>query len=278
MSLYAITQSFVWAIVRYLSEELSTSTLFFFRNFIGLITILPLLYQHNLTLFKTQSIRLHLVRAFASFAGGLGIFYALSNTPLTTVVAITFTAPIFASVFACFFLNEAMTKKKIMSLSLGFLGVLTLLRPGVGEGSLGLLAAVIAAIMTAVAFIAVKKLSGYDEPHTVVAYPFIFILPVSALMAMTDWTQPSVAHLPFLVIMGVGISLAQYFMVKALSLADASTVLPIDFVRLIIATIIGTYFFSDNIDFWVLAGGTLILISSLYLVSNKRAKVYKKNW
>jgi drug/metabolite transporter (DMT)-like permease len=266
MALYATIQSVVWAIVRFLGEDLSTSTIFFFRNFVGFLTIIPLISKNGLQVFHTQNIKLHLLRAFAAFGGGISIFYAVSHAPLATVVAITFAAPIFASLFAIYIFGEVMNKAQLYSITLGFLGVMVVLRPSLQEvETSGLLSALLAAIMTAVAFLTVKKLSFSENSSTVIAYPFLLILPISTLMAYVDWTTPEIRHLPLLIMVGIGISAAQYCMVKAFTLADASAVLPFDYLRLLIAVIIGSIFFNDVVDTWVVVGASIILLSSLYV-------------
>ena len=269
MTLYAVSQSIVWALVRALSEDLSTSTLFFFRNVIGFLTVLPLFVNKGNTVLSTNNLGIHVIRAFAAFAGGLCIFYSLAIVPLTTVVAITFTAPIFASLMACLFLKETMNKPQFISLLFGFIGTLIVLRPNLNTEFEGVLFALFAALLTAVAFLTVKKLSATDNSDTIVAYPFILILPLSAVMANWDWTTPNLMQVPLLIIMGLGISFAQYCMVKAFSLADASAVLPIDFLRLIIASFIGVIYFNDHLDLWAVAGGIVILASSLNLIFKK---------
>lgn len=270
MTLYAISHSIMLATVRFLSEELSTSTLLFFKNFLALIIVLPLIIRNKIRLFETQQLNLHLIRAIAAFIGGLAIFYSLSTIPLTLVVSITFSAPIFATILAYIVLNENITKTKIISLFLGLVGVLVLLRPVMSTDITGVLAAFLAAIMTAIAFITVKKLSITDEPNTVMIYPFMLLLPLSGIMAIFDWTTPSLTQLPYLLLIGVGICVSQYCMVKAFSLAEASSLLPIDFIKLIMASTIGTIYFGDKVDEWSIAGGTIILISTFILFATNK--------
>ena len=270
MVVYAISHSIMLATVRLLSVELSTSTLLFFKNLFALLFIFPLLIKKKNRLFETQQLNLHLIRALAAFVGGVSIFYALSTIPLTLVVSITFSAPIFASIFAYMVLKENFTIAKMISLSLGLIGVVVLLRPAMSSDITGVLAAFMAAIMTAIAFITVKRLSIIDDPETVMVFPFILLLPLSAIMAIFDWTTPSLSQLPFLLLIGVGICVSQYCMVKAFSLADASSLLPIDFIKLIMASAIGAMFFGDKVDGWNIAGGTIILIGTFALFANKR--------
>jgi len=206
----------------------------------------------------------------AAFIGGLSIFYAVAHMSLAGVVAITFSAPLFASIGAVLLFKEKLTSARITSLLVGFIGVLVVLRPTFSDHIGGIIAANAAAIMTAIAFLSVKKLSTLEKSNTVVAYPFLLILPFSTFLAYFDWTPPTLADIPLLLLLGLGISAAQYAMVKAFSMADMSAVLPFDFLRLIIAIIVGTLFFGDVIDNWVLVGGSLILISSIYLAKKNQ--------
>jgi len=233
-----------------------------------LLTILPLLSKSGLNIFQTNHIKLHLLRAFAAFVGGVSIFYGVSHAPLATVVAITFAAPIFASIFAVYLFGEVISKRQLLSLTAGFFGVMIILRPNLEIESSGLIAAIVAAIMTAIAFLTVKKLSKLESSSSIIAYPFLLILPLSLLMAYADWTTPTLDHIPLLLMMGLGISTAQYCMVKAFGLADASAVLPFDFLRLLVAILIGSLFFDEAIDMWVVIGATVILASSFYTAKN----------
>lgn len=268
MAGYAILHSLVLTLVRYLSHDLSIGTLLFFRNLFASITILPLLYN-RLTLFKTSNLSLHLLRAFAAFVGGYATFYALSSIPLSLVVAIAFTAPIFASLYAFSMLNETMTKQRVISLLLGLAGTLIILRPNVSLAPIGIVAAVLASIMTATAFITVKKLSKLDDPITVMAFPFVLLLPISAIVAFVDWTPPSLGQLPILLLIAPGLTLSQYFMVKAFSHAQASHILPVDFVKLIVTSVTGVFLFNEKIDTWIISGGAVILLGAVLSLAKK---------
>jgi drug/metabolite transporter (DMT)-like permease len=264
MALYAVIQSLVWALVRYLSDDLSTATLFFFRNLIGFATAVPFLIKGGFSLFRTSCFQLHALRAFVALTGGFAVFYAVAHAPLATVVAITYTAPIFASLFAMIVYSEGITLLRIGVLVVGFFGTMMVLRPSFDAEILGLVGAVIAAVTTAAAFLLVKKLSRTERTETITAYPFLLILPISAVLAALDWTMPSLVDLPLLVLMGIGISAGQYFMARAFGKADASAVLPIDFLRLLVAAFVGVAAFSDTFDMWVIVGALVILAATIY--------------
>lgn len=271
MSLYAITQSVIWGVVRFLSEDLSVSTLFFFKNIIALITVLPLFLYKGKKLLYTQKAGTHALRALAAFAGGFSIFLAISLIPLATVVAITFTAPIIASGIAIWCFKETITKRKTSALIIGIIGAAIVLRPSFSDEWLGVISACIGALLTAAAFLLVNKLSDTDSHDTVVIFPLILVLPCCVLPAVINWTMPSIEHIPFLLVMGAGLSFSQYCMVKAFSLSEASSVLPYDYLRLILASVIGFVWFGDVIDEMTFMGGSLILLSAALVTTKSRS-------
>lgn len=267
MGLYVTFQSLILVLLRYLSADLTVATLLFFRNLIAALVVLPLLTKRKLTLFKTRHLRLHGLRSLAALIGGYATFYAAATIPLTLVVAITFTAPIFASVFSFVSLNENLTRQKLISYGLGLTGMLVILRPNIESNSFGILAAVLASIMTAIAFVSVKKLSDLDPPYTVLAFPFSLLLPISIILALSDWSTPSLEQFPLILLMGLSLIISQFCMVKAFSYAEASQLLPIDFIKLIFTSIAGVMLFEDKLDIWVIAGGVIILASAALLLS-----------
>lgn len=272
MALYALTQSAVWALVRHLSQELSTETIFLFRNIVGILTVLPLFFQQGMGILHTRYFRSHLIRSIAAFIGGFSIFISIALLPLSSAVSISFSAPVFASIFAIWLFNEQLGKLRLLSLILGFIGVVVTLRPSFDVPILGLAAAYLGTIMTAVAFIMVKSLSGKENHTTTIAYPFVLLLPISAIVAIFNWTTPTYEQLPALLLMGLGVSLSQYFLVKAMALSEASKVLPIDFLRLLFATFFGVIFFNDQVDTFVIVGGCIIFCSALLLSGKKEAR------
>lgn len=267
MGLYVSFQSLILILIRYLSVDLTLATLLFFRNLIAASVLLPLITKRKLTLFKTQYLGLHSIRALAALMGGYATFYAVATIPLTLVVAITFTAPIFASLFSFMSLHESVTRQKLISYGLGIIGMLIILRPNIESDSIGILAAIVASIMTAIAFVSVKKLSALDAPYTIIAFPFALLLPISTIVAICDWSTPSLEQLPLILLMGLSLIISQFCMVKAFSYADASRLLPIDFTKLIFTSIAGVILFEDAVDIWVVTGGVIIFVSATLLFS-----------
>ncbi len=269
MAAYALVQSLMWAVVRLLGDELSTETLFFFRNLVGFAAVMPLFARRGAGLLRTKRLGMHIARAAATFAGGLSIFYAIAHAPLASVVAVTFAAPVLTGGISMTFMGEGFSRRRIAALGLGFLGVLIVLRPGAEIGTAGLIASLIATASISAAFLLVKTLTASERMDTLIAYPFILAFPASALVAAANWTAPSFAHLPLILAAGGGIMLAQFLMAKAFAAAEASAVLPMDFLRLAAASLLGAAMFGDRIDAGVFIGAAVILGGAIYAARAK---------
>jgi drug/metabolite transporter (DMT)-like permease len=260
MAAYTIGQSLVWIIVRHLSQTYSPEYLVFCRKFFGFLAILPLLKRQGFALFSTRRPFMHAVRGTVACIGVYSLFFAVTEAPLATVVAVTYSAPIMTAVVAVLFLKEALTPARGAAITCGFIGMILVVQPGEAGGStFGVAAAVLGAVMTAGAFLSVKLLSRTENPGTMVALQFVFLLPVSFLVALPEWQWPPLADLALMAGMGIGFTLAQSAMARAFALADAMVVLPVDFLRLIIAAVAALILFGEMPEVHVIAGAALIL-------------------
>ncbi|MGL6044747.1 MAG: DMT family transporter, partial [Sandaracinobacteroides sp.] len=220
---------------------------------------------------KTERLPGHMRRAASGVVATFATFYAVSNAPLANVLAINYTAPLFATIGAILFLGERVRWVRGAALATGFLGMLLVLRPGGGEMSPGLWAAIISAITTAFSLIAIKSLTGTDDARAVAVWSFILTTPVSLLIALPFWTWPEPHLWPILIALGACAASGQLALSKAFSLADASAVMPYDFVRFGLITLAGITLFGERYDLLTIVGGAIILGASITLALRERA-------
>ena len=269
---YAICQTIVWSVARYLGAPVSPEVLFFFRNLVGAALVLPLIIRSKGQVLKTDRIGTHFIRSIAALVGGLSLFVALLNAPLATVVAITFLAPVLASAYNIFVDGKKASPDQILSLILAFSGMLIILRPSGSGASFGLIAALVAALATAAAYIYVRKLSTTESTRTQVAYPYLFLLPFSALIALPRWRTPDPSELVLILILGGAFAGAQYCLARAFLLAPASVVMPIDFSRLLFASLAGALLFQDTYDIPTTLGSVMIFGAGLIVALKPKPK------
>lgn len=270
MVLACISFAGLWVMIRLASEELHPFALVVWRNFLGLLWLTPMILLTP-GLLKTDRLPGHIRRAASGVIATFATFYAVANAPLANVLAINYTAPLFATIGAVLFLGERVRWVRGLALALGFLGMLLVLRPGSGEMTPGLWAAVISAITTAFSYLAIKALTGQDDPRAVAVWSFILTTPVSFVLALPFWTWPSDHLWPILFGLGACAASGQLALSRAFSLAEAGAVLPFDFVRFGLITLAGILLFGERYDLTTIIGGTVILASTIILALRERA-------
>jgi drug/metabolite transporter (DMT)-like permease len=270
MVLACISFAGLWVMIRLASEELHPFALVVWRNFLGLMWLMPMILLTP-GLLKTDKLPGHMRRAASGVIATFATFYAVANAPLANVLAINYTAPLFATIGAVLFLGERVRWVRGAALALGFLGMLLVLRPGSGEMTPGLWAAVISAITTAFSYLAIKALTGQDDPRAVAVWSFILTTPVSFVLALPFWTWPKDHLWPILFGLGACAAAGQLSLSRAFSLADAGAVLPFDFVRFGLITLAGILLFGERYDVATIVGGSIILASTIILALREQA-------
>jgi len=244
---------------RQLSTELTTFQILFFRSAVGLLVVAFLLQRAGWSNIKTKAFGTHLVRNCAHFGGQYGWFYGIALIPLSEVFAIEFTVPIWTAIFATLILHERMNRLRMLAIALGFIGVLVILRPGASAISPAALAVLGSAICYAISHVLTKRLSAHDSVLAILFYMTAMQLPLGLLPALPKWVWPSAALWPWVFIVAVTSLSAHYCMARAFRLADATVVVPMDFLRLPLIAVVGFFFYHEPLNGWVFAGALIVL-------------------
>ncbi len=235
----------------------------FFRSAIGVVLILPTaLIAGGLTNVTTRRPFAHLTRNVIHFCGQFGWFYGIAHLAMADVTALTSTTPVLGVTLAVAFLGERLTWPRAMVIGCGFLGVIMVLRPGVIPIELAAGVTLFGAFCYAVSITMVKAMTATEPPLRVV----FFMMAIQSFIALAlmggQIETPVWAACPWLLLVGVcGLS-AHYCMTKSLTMADASVVMPINFLQLPVMAIAGLLIYSEGLDPFTLAGGALILAAS----------------
>lgn len=269
----ALVSFLVMAIAgRELSAELNTFQILFFRSAIGLIIILPLLMRTGLGALRISSLRLHLLRNTVHFGGQFGWFFAISVIPLAQVFALEFTIPIWTAILAHFILNERITPVRALAIAIGFAGILVIARPGAVPFDIGALSALLGAVGYAMSHTLTKKITRTDGPVAVIFYMTLIQLPMAAVPTFIEWTTPSTIMIPWLILVGITGLSAHYCMAHAFRHADATVVVPMDFLRLPLVALVGLMLYDEPLEIWVLAGAAIIFVGNFMnvVVENRK--------
>lgn len=248
-----------------ISLQIDTFEILFFRSVIGVCIILFFLVKKNLLReINLKQIRTHLKRNLAHFIGQNLWLYALASITLAEVTSLEFTMPIWIVFFSYLMLNEKLDKYKIISVCIGFVGVLITVRPDIETLNLGLIAAAISAIMFALTNIYTRKLTRTESTLTILFFltsmQLVFGLITSLLDGQLD--IPTNENIIWIVTIGFAGLGAHYCITTALSLAPPTVVAPIDLLRLPIVVLIGVFFYSEQGDIFIYFGASLIIFAN----------------
>ncbi|MGL3606436.1 DMT family transporter [Rhizobium sp. G187] len=235
------------------------------RSVIAFFMLLPLVYREGgLRAMRTEILPRHIGRNLAHYLGQYAWLMALTMIPLAQVISIEFTAPIWAAFLAAFFLNERLTWRKGVVILFGLAGVAFIVRPGVAPLNPGHLIVLGAAVVFAISFIATKALTRRDSATKIIFWMLVVQSIVGLIPALKVWTWPSAATWPFIVLLAFSGSFAHFCMAKALSHADATVVMPMDYLRVPLSALIGYLLYAEAIDGFTAAGASLILVGNLF--------------
>lgn len=248
---------------RELSSELNTFQILLFRSLISLLLIAIWLSIFGWQQIQTKHFKVHGARNTAHFIGQYGWFYGIALMPLAEVFAIEFTVPIWTAVIATLLLKESMNLGRSCAITLGFAGVILILGPGREVVSGAAFVVLIGAISYALAHTLTKKISAHDSPACIIFYMSLLQLPLSLIPCLLDWKTPCGTMWLWLVVIALCALIAHYCLAQALTLADATVVIPLDFLRLPLIALVGFLLYNEAIDWLVLAGAGLMLLGNL---------------
>jgi drug/metabolite transporter (DMT)-like permease len=259
---------------RQLSVEMTTFQILFFRSLVGLLVVATALHRSGWVQAKTRVLGTHLIRNIAHFGGQYGWFYGIALIPLSEVFAIEFTVPIWTAILATIVLGERMNGLRALAVFMGFVGILVILRPGVASVSPGALAVLGGTVGYAVSHVLTKRLSATETPLTILFFMTAIQLPLGLAPALHGWVWPSAVSWPWVGVVAVTSLSAHYCMTRAFQLADATVVVPMDFLRLPLIAIVGFVFYGEALKVWVVLGAAIVFAATwLNLKSAQRINV-----
>jgi drug/metabolite transporter (DMT)-like permease len=283
MLLASLTFAFMGAFVKILATSMSSVEAVFFRNSIGVIIILLSIWKKPLQQIGGK-FWLLFARGFVGFVSLLFYFYAMSHIPLATAVTLNKTSPIFVAIFAWFFLKEHLGIKGWISIFIGFIGMMFIIKPiGMSIDKYSILG-LISGIGAGLAYTSIRELRKFYETRSIVlSFMAVGTIGPIVLMIISEFIQ--VKSLDFMLAkfvlpdfngwilaIGVGVfaTISQLLMTKAYSLTKAGIVGSISYANIAFASIIG-YFLGDELsDILTIIGIALIVASGILISKDKK--------
>jgi drug/metabolite transporter (DMT)-like permease len=246
------------------TRELNVFQIMEVRSLLGFLLLSPLIHRAGgFSAFRTTRLPQHIARNLIHYAAQLGWFFALTLIPIGQVVAIEFTMPIWTAILAASFLSERMTSWKITAIVLGLVGVIMIVRPATGEINPGQLIALGAAVGFGISMTLVKSLTRTDSALSILFWMLVVQSVAGFIPTLYVWSWPSAYVWGWVVVIAVCGTFSHYCLASAMRHADATIVVPMDFLRVPLTAAAGWLLYSEQLDAWTVCGAALILFGNL---------------
>jgi len=264
--------SFMGAGVKFLSDDLHPITICFYRCLMGLIIITPFVAKNNFKALQTDNMRLQIFRALINIISMICWFSAIGMMHFEKATALGFTTPLFTTVLAVLILGEVIRFHRTAALLLGFIGILIIIRPGYMPFEFGTILMLIASFSFSFVLIFVKKLSATDSSLTIIFYHLLYMTPAFFILSLIYWENIDLNQLIIFSLMGASGLLSHWCLAQAFKMSDTTFVMPLQFTKLIWASLIGLFIFAEQPDIWTWIGGIVIFISVVYITYREAFK------
>ena len=210
-----------------------------------------------------------LARGLCGTLALLCFFHAIATLPLASATVLQYTYPTFTALAASLLLQEQLRKTIALAVLLGWLGILLVAQPdwlGSGLHSLPLNAVLIAlggALFTALAYVCVRRLSSSEHPLVIILYFPMLSVPLTLPAVLQEGVMPVGAEWLWLLGVGLFTQLGQIWVTRGLSAMPAAQATSINYVQVVFAAVLGWLVFSESLNAGVVAGGVLVLASTL---------------
>ncbi|MEO9902069.1 MULTISPECIES: DMT family transporter [Alphaproteobacteria] len=260
------------ALIKSIGDTIPVVQILLFRQIVMTCTVMPVLISGFPDILKTRHLGLHLTRVVLALIAMTCGFTAVVHLPLAEATAIGFAKSLFVTIFAMVALREIAGPRRWFAVLIGFAGVLVMVQPGPDGLNIYALMAVIAAASAAVVMVIIRKVSQFDRPVTILSYQAILVGFLMVPPTIYFWVTPSLNEWLIMGAIGLFSVCGQLSNIHGFKEGEASAVAPMDYIRLVFATIIGFAVFAEIPDLETTIGAIIIIATSLYTVrAEKRA-------
>jgi len=254
--------------------EFNTFELMLYRSLVGfaLVSLVVWWSPRGFGQLRSSHPASHAKRNFFHYIGQNLWFFAVAVIPLSQLVALEFTNPIWVTILAPLLLGERLTRTGVLAALIGFAGVLIVAQPGSSTLEIGHAAALASAVCFALNTIYTKEIMQHDSVLCVLFWMTLSqgLMSMVISLATNGVPVPDAALIPWLVVVGVTGLSAHYALTSALTHAPATIVAPMEFIRLPIISLVGMWLYAEELRPAVLLGAAVIIAGNLVNLRGRR--------
>lgn len=260
------------AMIKFLSESLTTEQIVFFRNLAALVILIPLILNQGKKLLYTQQWRWHLMRGVVGVSAMFCYFWALAHMPLTEAFLVKLSSPLFMPIIGFLWLRESISRFSLLALMIGFFGVILILRPDHHGFDHVALIAVLGAVLAALAKVTIRRMSGTESSQTIVFYFAVIATLISTPGAVWAW-QPVAPNLwVWLGLLGLVATLGQLALTHAYRIAPTGKVGVYAYSAVLYGAFMGWVFWNEIPQWSTWLGAVFILAAGLLNLKSRTSK------
>lgn len=249
------------------SGEMHAFQMLFIRSALGVLILLPIITRSKRggwSQIRLQQLPGHTLRNVIHFTGQVLWIFGIGLLPLATVSAIEFTSPLWGGFLALLFLGEKLNRGRLAAFVLGFLGIMVIVRPGLITVSEGIVVMLVCAFFFGATGAVTKWLTRRETTLAIIFYMVVMQAGFGAVASTFVWQPVTLDHMPWLALMAVTGLSAHFCLTSALAEADATFIMPLEFIRLPLVAVIGFFFYAEAFEVEILIGA-LIIFSGNYV-------------
>lgn len=275
--------------VRSAGKHLPSVEIVFFRTVFQLLLISPLIIRSGVASLHTDRFKLHLLRAVLGAATVQCTFYALTQLPLADATAISFSRSLFLTLLAAIILKEAVGRHRWSAALIGFIGVLIVVQPEAitlptsndstpvvgATWQFATIVAVVGALMSAAMSVTLRLLSSTEHNAQIMLFPALLNLLISTPLAMSVWESPAAVDIYIIAAASCAGFCGQWCLIEGFRAGEASALAPINYLRIIYASLFGFIFFGEIPGINTIVGAIIITAAALYII--RRESIRKRS-
>lgn len=270
MVLAALLFALMSVMVKLLSHSLPNAMVVFLRSSLALLVLLPHILRRGLGLLRTTHLREHILRGIVGMVGMYCFFYVISQLGLAEAMLLNYSLPLFIPLVERVWLGEPTPPGIWKPIALGMLGLVFILKPGLGLFQPAALVGVVGALFAATAQVGVRRLTLTDSVTSIVFYFSICSTLIALGPALVTWVTPAASSIPLVLALVAAGTVAQLSMTRAYQLAPATQVGPFIYGSVAFAALFDWLLFSRHPDGLSSFGTALVVAAGILALRGGR--------
>lgn len=269
--LYMLLAVFIFCLVNAIAKNTIAQypplEVLFFRFLGALLPSWLLLYRDREAInFSTLPYRTSFIASIILVLDLLCLFMSFKYLPLADATALSFSSIFFVTVLSAIFLKEKLSLSRIGVIICGFMGVIIIAKPSGNISFLGTMFSLIYALTDAIVLLLIRVMTQKHKSSSILFTFTLFATLITAAFLPFIWKTPNLIDLSKFIVLGIGGGLGQFFITQAYRHAPAAIVAPMTYSATLWSTFLGFIFWSEvpGTHFWI--GGTLVIMSGLYIM------------